>query len=80
MIQTLVACGASVRWCACNVHSTQDEVAAALVEEGYPVFAWRGETEDDFWWCIEQCLEAPNWHTDMVCTVKRGEGTATGAH
>ncbi len=66
LIQTLVACGASVRWCACNIHSTQDEVAAALVEEGYPVYAWRGQTENDFWWCIEKCLEAPNWHTDMV--------------
>ena len=43
-----------VRWSACNIYSTQNEVAAALAEAGVPVFAWRGESEEDFWWCIDQ--------------------------
>jgi adenosylhomocysteinase len=66
LIETLVACGASVRWCACNVHSTQNAVAAALAEAGYPIFGWRGMTEEDFWWCIEQCLQAPNWQPNLI--------------
>jgi adenosylhomocysteinase len=66
LIQTLTACGATVRWCSCNVHSTQDEIAASLAHNGYPVFAWKGQTEDDFWWCIEKCLQAPNWKCDMI--------------
>lgn len=66
-METLVACGANIRWCACNVHSTQDEIAAALAEAGFSIFAWKGESEDDFWWCIEKCFVAPNWKCDMVC-------------
>ncbi len=54
MIETLVALGAQVRWAACNIFSTQNEVAAALAEAGVPVFAWRGQTEEDFWWCIDR--------------------------
>ncbi|XP_035677537.1 S-adenosylhomocysteine hydrolase-like protein 1 isoform X2 [Branchiostoma floridae] len=66
LIETLVACGASVRWCACNIYSTQNEVAAALAEAGYPIFAWRGETEDDFWWCIEKSISSEGWQPNMI--------------
>ncbi|XP_065909569.1 S-adenosylhomocysteine hydrolase-like protein 1 [Dysidea avara] len=66
LIETLTCAGASVRWCACNVHSTQNEVAAALAEAGYPIFAWKGMKEEDFWWCIEQCLQAPSWQPNMI--------------
>ena len=56
LIETLVMLGAKVRWCACNIFSTQNEVAAALAENGIPVYAWKGEGEQDFWWCIEKCV------------------------
>ena len=56
MIETLVLLGAKVRWSACNIFSTQNEVAAALAEQGIPIYAWRGQTEEDFWWCINKCL------------------------
>lgn len=56
MIETLVHMGAKVRWSACNIFSTQNEVAAALAEKGIPVYAWRGQSEEDFWWCIDKCL------------------------
>ncbi|KAG8040679.1 hypothetical protein G9C98_002675 [Cotesia typhae] len=58
LIETLVELGAQVRWAACNIYSTQNEVAAALAHAGYPIFAWRGETEEDFWWCIDNCRES----------------------
>ena len=44
----------------------QNEVAAALAEAGFPVFAWRGETEEDFWWCIDRCVNAENWQPNMI--------------
>jgi adenosylhomocysteinase len=66
LVETLVALGAQVRWAACNIYSTQNEVAAALAENMISVFAWRGETEDDFWWCIERCISADNWQPNMV--------------
>ena len=56
LIETLVALGAKVKWAACNIFSTQNEVAAALAEAGISIYAWRGQTEEDFWWCIQQCL------------------------
>ena len=59
-------CDEQVRWSACNIYSTQNEVAAALAEAGVPVFAWRGESEEDFWWCIDQCISAENWQPNMV--------------
>ena len=65
-IETLVALGAKVRWCACNIHSTQDEIAAALADNGISVYAWRGETEEDFWWCIEKCIQAENWMPNLI--------------
>jgi len=66
LIETLAALGAQVRWAACNIYSTQNEVAAALAEAGFAIFAWKGETEDDFWWCIERCISADNWQPNMI--------------
>ena len=65
LIETLVKLGAEVRWSSCNIFSTQDEAAAAIAAAGIPVFAWKGETEEEYWWCIEQTLkwegnEGPN--------------------
>jgi len=61
LMETLTALGAEIRWCSCNIYSTQNEVAAALAEAGYPIFAWKGESEDDFWWCIEKCCTHQAW-------------------
>lgn len=66
LIETLVALGAQVRWSACNIYSTQNEVAAALAEAGYPVFAWKGESEEDFWWCIDKCIHTDSWQPNMI--------------
>jgi len=66
LIETLVHLGAQVRWAACNIYSTQNEVAAALAEAGIPVFAWRGETEEDFWWCIDKTISAESWQPNMI--------------
>ncbi len=60
LIETLIELGAEVRWSSCNIYSTQDHAAAAIAEAGHGVFAWKGETEDEFWWCIEQTLNFPN--------------------
>jgi adenosylhomocysteinase len=57
LIETLVALGAEVRWASCNIFSTQDQAAAAMAAAGVPVFAWKGETEDEYWWCTEQTLK-----------------------
>ncbi len=59
LIETLVELGAEVRWSSCNIFSTQDEAAAAMVEAGIPVFAWKGESEEEYWWCLKQTLEWP---------------------
>ncbi|MFZ1249467.1 MAG: adenosylhomocysteinase [Candidatus Saccharimonadales bacterium] len=56
LIETLVALGAEVRWASCNIFSTQDQAAAAIAAAGVPVFAWKGETEEEYWWCTEQTL------------------------
>ncbi|XP_046991738.1 adenosylhomocysteinase-like 1 isoform X1 [Schistocerca americana] len=66
LIETLAELGAQVRWAACNIYSTQNEVAAALAEAGFPIFAWRGESEEDFWWCIDKCVNAENWQPNMI--------------
>ena len=60
LIETLVALGAEVRWCSCNIFSTQDHAAAAIAEAGIPVFAWKGETLEEYWWCTEQALSWPD--------------------
>ena len=56
LIETLIELGAEVRWSSCNIYSTQDHAAAAIADAGYAVFAWKGETEEEFWWCIKQTL------------------------
>ncbi|TNN70860.1 Adenosylhomocysteinase 3 [Liparis tanakae] len=66
LIETLSALGAQCRWASCNIFSTQNAVAAALAEGGTPVFAWRGESEDDFWWCIDRCVGAEAWQPNMI--------------
>ena len=67
LVQTLVALGASVRWSSCNIFSTQDHAAAALADLGIPVFAWKGETEEEYWECIEATLSGPNdWRPNMI--------------
>lgn len=67
LIETLQALGATVRWSSCNIFSTQDQAAAAIAAQGTPVFAWKGETEEEFWWCIEQTLRGPDgWTPNMV--------------
>lgn len=67
LIETLVALGAEVRWSSCNIYSTQDHAAAAIAAEKIPVFAWKGETEEEYWWCVEQTLKGPNgWEPNML--------------
>lgn len=67
LIETLIALGAEVRWSSCNIFSTQDHAAAAIAARGVPVFAWKGETEPEFWWCIEQTILGPfGWRPNMV--------------
>ncbi len=60
LIETLTALGAEVRWASCNIFSTQDHAAAAIAQAGVPVFAWKGETLEEYWWCIEQTLAWPD--------------------
>ena len=67
LIETLVDLGASVRWSSCNIFSTQDHAAAAIAKAGIPVFAWKGETEKEYWWCIEQTIKGDkNWKPNMI--------------
>ncbi len=67
LIETLVALGAEVRWSSCNIFSTQDHAAAAMAAPGVPVFAWKGETEDEYWWCVEQTINGPDgWQPNML--------------
>jgi adenosylhomocysteinase len=67
LVETLVALGAEVRWSSCNIFSTQDHAAAALADQGIPVFAWKGETEEEYWDCIERTLSGPNdWRPNML--------------
>ncbi|MHB1587011.1 MAG: adenosylhomocysteinase [Acidiferrobacteraceae bacterium] len=67
LIETLIALGASVRWSSCNIFSTQDQAAAALAVRGMPIFAWKGESEEEYWWCIEQTLAGPDgWRPNML--------------
>src|SRR6187455_1143587 len=59
LIETLVDLGADVRWCSCNIFSTQDHAAAAIAKAGVPVFAWKGESLEEYWWCTDQALSFP---------------------
>ena len=76
LIETLVHLGASVRWSSCNIFSTQDQAAAAIAAKGIPIFAWKGMSEKEFWWCIEQTLSGPDgWKPNMILD---DGGDATG--
>jgi adenosylhomocysteinase len=69
LIETLIELGAEVRWSSCNIFSTQDHAAAAIAEAGVPVFAWKGETEEEYMWCIEQTCRTPSgelWDANMI--------------
>ena len=67
LIETLAALGAEVRWSSCNIFSTQDQAAAAVAAAGVPVFAWKNETEDEFWWCIDRSIEGPDgWRPNLI--------------
>lgn len=67
LIETLTALGAEVRWSSCNIYSTQDHAAAAIAAAGIPVFAWKGETEEEYEWCVEQTIQGPNgWTPNMI--------------
>jgi adenosylhomocysteinase len=67
LMETLVDLGAELRWSSCNIFSTQDHAAAAVAAAGIPTFAWKGETEEEFWWCIDQTIFGPeDWRPNMV--------------
>jgi adenosylhomocysteinase len=67
LIETLTALGAEVRWSSCNIFSTQDQAAAAMAASGIPVFAWKGETDEEYEWCIEQTITGPNgWKPNLI--------------
>jgi adenosylhomocysteinase len=67
LIETLQALGATVRWSSCNIFSTQDHAASAIAAAGVPVFAWKGMTEEEFWWCIDQTIRGPDgWTPNMI--------------
>ena len=75
LIETLVALGAEVRWASCNIFSTQDHAAAAIAAAGVPVFAWKGETLEEYWWCTEQCLNWPNGAAPNMILDDGGDAT-----
>ncbi len=67
LIETLIDLGAEVRWSSCNIFSTQDHAAAAIAKKGIPVFAWKGETEEEYWWCVKQTIEGkPEWKPNLL--------------
>ncbi|MDE0310482.1 MAG: adenosylhomocysteinase [Acidiferrobacterales bacterium] len=67
LIETLQHLGGEVRWSSCNIFSTQDHAAAAIASAGTPVFAWKGETEEEYWWCVDQTIFGPdNWRPNML--------------
>ncbi len=67
LIETLIKLGAEVRWSSCNIFSTQDHAAAAIAKAGIPVFAWKGETEKEYWWCVRQTIEGKkDWKPNMI--------------
>lgn len=75
LIETLIALGAEVRWSSCNIFSTQDHAAAAIAGEGIPVFAWKGETEEEYWWCVEQTIKGPDGWTPNILLDDGGDLT-----
>ena len=75
LIETLVSLGAEVRWASCNIFSTQDHAAAAIAKAGIPVFAWKGETLEEYWWCTEQALTWPDGHGPNMILDDGGDAT-----
>src|SRR6202165_5850663 len=75
LIETLVALGAEVRWASCNIFSTQDHAAAAIAAAGVPVFAWKGETLEEYWWCTEAALRWPDGHGPTMLLDDGGDAT-----
>src|SRR5215203_2591157 len=75
LIETLVALGAEVRWCSCNIFSTQDHAAAAIAAAGIPVYAWKGETLEEYWWCTEQALNWPDGEGPNMILDDGGDAT-----
>lgn len=75
LIKTLVALGAEVRWASCNIYSTQDHAAAAIADAGVPVFAWKGESQDDYWWCTLQALTFPGGQLCNMIVDDGGDAT-----
>ncbi len=75
LIETLVELGADVRWCSCNIFSTQDHAAAAVAERGVPVFAWKGESLEDYWWCTNQALAFPGGLGPQLIVDDGGDAT-----
>ena len=75
LIETLVELGAQVRWCSCNIFSTQDHAAAAIAAAGIPVYAWKGETLEEYWWCTEQVLNWPNGEVPNMILDDGGDAT-----
>ncbi|MFA5927952.1 MAG: adenosylhomocysteinase [Candidatus Margulisiibacteriota bacterium] len=75
LIETLVALGADVRWASCNIFSTQDHAAAAIAQAGIPVFAWKGETLEEFWWCTEQAITFPGNKGPQLIVDDGGDAT-----
>ncbi|MBS3806962.1 MAG: adenosylhomocysteinase [Bacteroidales bacterium] len=75
LIETLTALGADVRWASCNIFSTQDEAAAAIAKTGVPVFAWKGETLDEYWWCTAQALSFPGGKGPNLIVDDGGDAT-----
>jgi len=67
LIETLCRLGADVRWASCNIFSTQDHAAAAIAASGVPIYAWKGETEEEYWWCVDQSIKgADGWHPNLL--------------
>jgi len=75
LIETLTALGAEVRWCSCNIFSTQDHAAAAIAAEGIPVYAWKGESIDEYWWCTEQVINWPDGQGPNMILDDGGDAT-----
>src|ERR687893_812786 len=75
LIETLTALGAEVRWASCNIFSTQDHAAAAIAAAGVPVFAWKGETLEEYWWCTEQALTWPDGEGPNMILDDGGDAT-----
>ena len=75
LIETLIALGADVRWASCNIFSTQDHAAAAIAAAGIPVFAWKGESLDEYWWCTHMALSFPGGNGPNLIVDDGGDAT-----